>query len=266
MMSKHNSDLRFAPVLTEELDEHPHSHDFFEIFYITLGNITHIYSDKKERLGIGEACLICPDNSHRFIRKGKCTHRDLIIGKALFKEACDFISPTLFEELKQKRYVRFSLSTETITYLEKCFYKYLESEDTIRRKNYERVLISILLSHVYFNPTVSEEIFSNFKDKCIHLLNSNFIKPNALEIIREQLGYNEIYFSRKFKKKFGCTPTTYITNRRLEHAVYLLTSSNFTLDECCAAIGIYSLPYFIKIFKKKYGMTPSQYKNQRKKL
>lgn len=252
--------LLFATRLTSAQDDTEHSHDYFELFIVTYGHITHHCSYEQKTLHVGDAYLIVPKISHVFTRNAPCTHRDFLLSGVLVKQACDFIAPDFYEYLQLKKCVHFHLSTKTIAYLEEKVEEFLNSTDTPKKKNIERIIAAELLSYIYFQKTSSSLLVSDFKTKCLELINEFFVFPNALEIIRDRLGYNKIYFSRKFHEIFGCTPTEQINSLRLDHAAYLLTSANCSLEEACEAIGISSLSYFIKLFKQKFGMTPSEYK------
>ena len=254
--------LLFALRLTSSQDEYVHSHDYFEIFIITYGTITHNCLYEKQPLNVGDAYLIAPKTPHSFLRHENkpCSHRDFMISDVLVKQACDYLSPDLYQLLIFKKCIHFHLSLKTTAYLEEKIEEFLNSTDTPKKKNIEKLITAELLSYLYFQKSNTTLEISDFKTKCIELMNALFVLPNALECIREELGYNKIYFSRKFHETFGVTPTEQINSLKLDHAAYLLSSANCSLQECCDAIGISSLSYFIKIFKQKFGMTPTAYK------
>ena len=62
-----------------------HSHDFYEIFYVLEGDITHIINKKEETLTMGDMLFISPKDFHGFIRKPNqltSKHRDIVINKS----------------------------------------------------------------------------------------------------------------------------------------------------------------------------------------
>ena len=101
---------------------------------------------------------------------------------------------------------------------------------------------------------------SGFKSKVMNAINKNYVKQDAINLIRAELGYNKIYFSRKFKSEFGVTLTEYVLSLRLNYAAYLLMTTSCSLEECCNQSGIESVTYFINAFKKKFGTTPGKYR------
>ena len=67
----------------------------------------------------------------------------------------------------------------------------------------------------------------------------------------------------KFKKKYGITVNTYITEARLERAIYLLIEGNMNINEIAAETGFSDQSYFSKVFLSKYGISPSEYRKKK---
>ncbi len=70
------------------------------------------------------------------------------------------------------------------------------------------------------------------------------------------------YFSRLFKTFTGQRPISYILEKRIERAQYLLATSRLAYSEITTQTGFDNLSYFSKSFKKLTGMSPSAYKKQ----
>lgn len=64
----------------------------------------------------------------------------------------------------------------------------------------------------------------------------------------------------KFKAEVGVTPTVYLQSLRLRKAKQLLTTSNLTVKEARAAVGISSDSYFTHQFKRTFGNSPSHFR------
>lgn len=75
------------------------------------------------------------------------------------------------------------------------------------------------------------------------------------------LNVNPNYLSTVFKKETGQTLTEYVTSKRIEHAVFLLNSTNMQIQTIAQYCGIPDICYFTKTFKKIVGKTPTEYKN-----
>ena len=65
-----NADKEDALVqLTGNGDRYYHSHDFYEIFYITSGKILHSLNNRTETLTLGDVRFLRPGDVHCFLRE-----------------------------------------------------------------------------------------------------------------------------------------------------------------------------------------------------
>lgn len=80
------------------------------------------------------------------------------------------------------------------------------------------------------------------------------------------LNVNPNYLSTVFKKETGHTLTEYVTGKRIEHAVFLLNSTNMQIQTIAQYCGIPDICYFTKTFKKYIGKSPTEYRNEIKKV
>lgn len=73
-------------------------------------------------------------------------------------------------------------------------------------------------------------------------------------------GLSSSRFRHKFKSEVGVTPTAYLQMLRLQKARKLLATSNLTVKEVKASVGITSDSYFTHQFKRTFGILPSRSK------
>ena len=93
--------IPFASKLTNTLDHYVHDHDFFEIFYLIDGSISHCLNGVENTLNAGDVLFLNPEDVHSFLREegNTCTHRDIVIRKELFVDVCNYVSPSFFNEI-----------------------------------------------------------------------------------------------------------------------------------------------------------------------
>ena len=84
----------------------------------------------------------------------------------------------------------------------------------------------------------------------------------GLKNLATQLNINPSYLSTLFKKETGFTLTEYVNQKRIEHAVFLLNSSNLQIQMIAQYSGIADVNYFTKTFKKIIGITPKEYRDR----
>lgn len=73
----------------------------------------------------------------------------------------------------------------------------------------------------------------------------------TLQSTADSLGLNKSYLATLFKKETGKTFTTYVNDKRIDHAIFLLNSSDLQVQEIASSCGIPDVTYFTRIFKKK---------------
>lgn len=84
----------------------------------------------------------------------------------------------------------------------------------------------------------------------------------SIQNLAEHCSINANYASQIFKQATGITFVSYLTNLRIEHAVWLLTNTTQTVYAISSQIGYNDYFYFAKVFKKVKGCTPSSFRKQ----
>lgn len=80
-----------------------------------------------------------------------------------------------------------------------------------------------------------------------------------LSAMAQQLGYNSKYISRIFKSQMGITFSAYLTNVRIQNAVFLMEQGVTAIKNVALLSGYKDPLYFSNVFKKAVGLTPSEY-------
>jgi len=89
------------------------------------------------------------------------------------------------------------------------------------------------------------------------------LKENlTVNYLATRANLNEDYFSRLFFNVIGQRPLTYLHEKRIERAQYLIATTTLSFSEIAEKTGFENLPYFSKIFKKVTSITPGEYKKQ----
>ena len=92
-------------------------------------------------------------------------------------------------------------------------------------------------------------------------INENIGLKISISEICHALGCSKSTLLTTFKKQYGRTVNTYITEQRLAIAVRLLTENNMTISEIASETGFSDQSYFSKVFSAKYGVPPSEYRS-----
>lgn len=84
----------------------------------------------------------------------------------------------------------------------------------------------------------------------------------SLSRLAEVFGQSESNMSRKIKQLTGSTFLSYVTQKRIDHARSLLSSTNMSVYNIAKASGYENDITFRRLFKKYVGVTPGEYRDQ----
>lgn len=97
----------------------------------------------------------------------------------------------------------------------------------------------------------------------ISYINDNFTENIQIQDIIEKAHISKSVFIRAFKQYTAMRPHEYLTHVRLEHALYLLESTDEKLSTIASSCGFPSASNFTKRFKTWSGVSPSTYRESR---
>ena len=151
----------------------------------------------------------------------------------------------------------------------------LLSEKTAGRANVPSNLIKVV------DPDTASS-YIKIMTICAHYLTMsnamNSAKPTVAELAKEYISDNldkrilisDICDALKcskstllttFKKQYGVTVNSYITETKLDLAKGLLYEGKMTISEIAEATGFSDQSYFSKVFSAKHGIPPSEYRS-----
>jgi len=93
-------------------------------------------------------------------------------------------------------------------------------------------------------------------------ITDNLKEDISLKDTAAKFNFSPYYFSRSFKKVFGCNFSDYLNMVRLTKAKDLLKNDSLSVKEVCYLVGYSDPNYFSKVFKKHEGVTPTEYREK----
>ena len=92
------------------------------------------------------------------------------------------------------------------------------------------------------------------------LIDDCYDQPLDLDQISREACLSRYHFLRLFRQAFERTPHQYLTERRIQKAKELLTSSRLSVTDVCFEVGFESLGSFSTLFHKHVGRPPITYR------
>lgn len=153
-------------------------------------------------------------------------------------ELSDFIKNMFIEKYSRNICKESSLKL----YFELILYKLHEKikMTDLKKENIYYNDFTLLRSRIYLNPSENWRI----DDIC------------------KEIGLSRSYVQHLYKSFFGESIISEITNSRIKHAKYLLSSTDMTVSSISQCCGYNNDVHFMRIFKKTTGTTPSKFREQ----
>lgn len=99
----------------------------------------------------------------------------------------------------------------------------------------------------------------------IQYMQQNFERNIAINELAERYGMSPNYFSTMFKRETNQSAITYLTNLRVQKAVWYLENTEDSAVDISQRVGYEDSQYFFRVFKKTMGMTPLMYRKEYRK-
>lgn len=104
---------------------------------------------------------------------------------------------------------------------------------------------------------------NTFLKKLKLLIRENFLNEQfGVETLAEMCGLSRAHLYKKIKRFTGKSASQFIREVRLEEAMKLLISQNYSVSEVAHHVGFSSTSYFTVCFKEYYGYSPSDVKKR----
>lgn len=269
---------------SEDIKTTPHSHQYFEMGFLVMGQIGHIVEGKKAILQKGDMFCIAPGVSHameildtekvQFIQwdfmpnfideniRSASGEDDILnfsyLNSFLASEAT--YSPKL--ELSQ-------VARSDLEYLVRDLFKeYLKKQQGFRLC-LKTDLIKIL---VHLVREYQSEVKDDFKIKKLlvnygnevykakEYIDKNYINDISLQEVCEYATMSQTYFSFIFKYITGKTFIQYLTDKRISAAMEMLKNTKLSVTDIFTRVGYNDYSHFNKVFKKTVGIPPTLYR------
>jgi AraC family transcriptional regulator len=96
-------------------------------------------------------------------------------------------------------------------------------------------------------------------------LDTHFSRPLSVPELADAVGINQNHLARCFRRKMGVTIPRYLLQRRMEHARFLLHSTDMPVRVIARRVGMPDPQHFNKQFRKLCGTSPTAWRELSRK-
>lgn len=97
-------------------------------------------------------------------------------------------------------------------------------------------------------------------DRVVAAINRAVGLEPSVQDMAKMAALSEYHFIRQFTRRVGMTPRQYVISARMNHAQYLLTSTDLPVAAIAHQVGYASESMFCAAFKKMHHITPTGYR------
>lgn len=263
------------------IDDHTHTHNYFELNYIYSGTAEQIVDNETRYLNAGEICIISPNTKHNLLVNDT---ESLIISVPIRKSTFDsifgnvmisndllamFFKNTLYEK-QQSRYLLFKAGQsdhEVIRLIQEIA---VQSNSSLR---YANLISESLVMHLFFylmqrySDTIiyyGEQEDQQFQS--VFALILQYVQMHYSTITLRQLSdifrYSEGYLSRMFKENMNESFSSLVQNLKVQNSLAYLQNTDLSIAEIAAAVGYTTPDSYRRSFEGTYHISPSSYRKK----
>lgn len=252
-----------------EMDIPLERHEHFEAVITLKNNFIHTVNGVSFQPEVGDVVILRPQDSHAAkpiddISEHIC--RDIYIDPQLFKEVCDFLSPTLFVKIMTHHSPpSFRMSETELRAFEESVelsYLYAMAKDYEFFKSVKRIITCRVIGAYVKKSFGSEKPLPESLTKLLTQLQGEDAYKKSIALTAAGLGYSPDHLNRLFKEYFGRSIEQYLIERRIYDSLTFLLQTDMPINDIAAKMGWECPGNYIKHFKKLYGVTPAKYRKE----
>lgn len=253
----------------------PHTHEYFQIYYVSQGHLTHFVGDNFSVLAHGDMFIIPPGTVHHISME-----QDTIFFSVSFMPEflggindSNRLAVTFLRNLNVNNEIlpKVTIDSEDILYTETLLSRML-MEFTLKKIGFgeilyaHTVLLVTTLGRNYFKKDRSHisDYFENNKQfvlHCISYVENHFADSISLDEISRRSTMSKSSFCALFSRLTGHSFNNYLNLCRIKKAAEYI-KSGYKITAVYGLCGYNDFSTFYRNFKKAMGMSPQEYKRK----
>jgi AraC family cel operon transcriptional repressor len=249
---------------------YPQIHDFYEISFITHGELQLLLKGKTFTLKKGDIIFVRPGEIHKKVETVKSEHINLAFPALTVNSLFEF----LYSDSEKQNFLAMrELPVIHLTSNETNFLKtklerlaFLNIHDVTTIKSYLRtqlvyIFTQYLIPALTFDAKTGEqENVPVWFQKLVQELDNTALSTISLETLVNFSGKTKEHICRSFQKFLNTTPIAYINTLKLNYAANMLQHSDVEIVDIAYSLGFQSLSNFYAMFKKEFALTPLKFR------
>ncbi|KHD85050.1 hypothetical protein NG54_11485 [Heyndrickxia ginsengihumi] len=234
----------------------PHSHDYYQIYYVTSGEGDFIVGNEIVTLGRGMYLFTRPNDIHGISDTREVDGKPLrmlevkyVVFDREFQESLNKLPIVCqgSENIENMLELVFNEAIDTLPwYLEISTHTFIAALYYMVR--YQKIEISTNSQKSQVVEKIKENIQENYKNEV------------SLDKLSQFVGRSKNYICKAFRESTGMTINLYLNKVRIDKAAELLVNTNLDISEISNDVGYNNIYHFIKSFKKIVGTSPGNFR------
>lgn len=266
-----DSGIHIQKIRSSTLALTPHSHEYFQIYYILQGTLLHTTECCTSALTRGDAFIIPPGCTHS-VKEQKDT---LFYTFAFTREslASAYNSLPLVTQFlldlsnTENVHAKISIKNDNLIFVEELMEKiYREFEEKqigyIDALHAYATSLLVILARYHFENTPLTIPKSSNRARIISsmkFIDANFAKQLTLDDMAKRTAMSKSEFCRQFREFSGTTFQKYLHTARINYAASLI-KKDYGITAVHTLCGYNDFSTFYRNFKRMLGCSPMQYR------
>jgi len=251
----------FAHIRMQEGPPYPHTHTFYELFWVEEGEAHHVINGKDRLLEKRNLMLIRASDKHFFkVAPGSemlitnfafPTDLWLHFRRRYYNDENVLFSATSLDERE------FTLTADQMAELQRCARDLREGKRN--RLVVERFLLDVLSVLANQSSPTRSGVPAWIAQLCGEIRRNPPMEGGTREIAR-MAGRSHEHLSREFRRHLGRTPTEILNGERMAQAAHMLSMTDKKIIDIALDCGLSNLGHFYKLFHQHFDQTPHEFR------
>jgi AraC-like DNA-binding protein len=231
-----------------------HSHNYFQIIFVTSGFLTIYTNTMKRTLGPRHFAILHPQKAHALYSESGYSQ----IGIDIYNQN----DPRGIIELLVASFPD-PFSTGNLLNIPDTFENLFKETSNQNQFNILKITnkVESFLIEAIKQTTIQH---SSFRERFLDMVSNDEGFFLTVDEMCNRMNLSKTHLERLVKKEFQYGAAEFCLNLRLIKSCYLLQETSLPIKSISEKLKFYDTAHFSRVFKKFSGMTPFQYRNKNK--